>query len=269
MLRQRVITAIVLAVIFLVAVFGLNELLFAFFLAVVAGLCAWEWATISGMGDGLRRIIYVCVNIVLILALMMFFADLSALRNLLLLAVLWWLVVCLTLYLQPVATLSANGTSIFYLVAGPLTVLPALLAAQYLREDGSPWLLLYALAVVWAMDIGAYFTGKRFGKNKLAPLISPGKTIEGVLGGVVAAIVLCLLVLLLRGGSYPGAGSLLIATVISGGISVVGDLFESRGKRMAGIKDSGTLLPGHGGILDRLDSAFAALPLFAFSLTWL
>ncbi|MCB1757716.1 MAG: phosphatidate cytidylyltransferase [Gammaproteobacteria bacterium] len=269
MLKQRVITAIVLAVIFLVALFGFGKTLFAAFLIVIAGLCAWEWAAIGGLRDDPRRYAYVSGNMLLILVLQMLFADPGSLRFLLLFAMIWWLVVCLMLYLQPVENRSASGFSGFYLLAGPLTVVPALMSAQYLRDSMSPWLLLYALAVVWAMDIGAYFTGKRWGKNKLAPLISPGKTIEGVLGGVVAAIVLCLLALLLRDDSTPRAFTLLLATIIAGGISVVGDLFESRGKRMAGMKDSGTLLPGHGGILDRLDSAFAALPLFAFVLLWI
>lgn len=271
MLKQRVTTGIVLAVIFLTALFAFNELVFTAFLFFVAALCAWEWSKLSGFEKKASKMIYTGGVLLLMLVLQFAVRDQAVFRYIVLFSMLWWIGICLTLYIAPIARFSRKGLSTYYLVSGPLTIAPAMLSAQYLRDGdgGSAWMLLFALGLVWAMDIGAYFSGKRFGKNKLAPLISPGKTIEGVLGGVVASLVLWLVVILVRSTPEPSAMILLFAVITAGPLSVVGDLYESRAKRMAGMKDSGTLLPGHGGILDRLDSALAALPLFSFALVWL
>lgn len=271
MLRQRVKTALILALVFLVALFSFSDSLFALFLMIVAGFCAWEWAAISGIKHARSRYYYVAFMLLLYVMFQPFITDASTFRYIMLLALIWWLVVGLVMYLQPIAVLSVDSYSGFYLVSGPLSVIPGLLAAQHLRLeiDGSEWMLLFALSLVWAMDIGAYFSGKKWGKNKLAPSISPGKTREGVYGGLVVLFVLWLFAITVRNVEEPSALALLFAVIIAGGFSVMGDLFESRAKRMVGMKDSGTLLPGHGGVLDRLDSAFVALPLFTFFLLWL
>lgn len=274
MLKQRVITAIILAVCFLVALFALPAAAFAVFLGLVTVFCAREWYDISaGQGGALVKSGYAVLYLFGALLLLWASFNPSAFRFILLGAAIWWLVVMLTLYLLPVAQKPAEGASVFYLAAGFFTVVPAMIAAYVLRSGdlGSPWLLLYAFAIVWVMDIGAYFSGKRFGRRKLAPSISPGKTIEGVIGGALATLLLWLVggLLLLPENSPVSSFTLLLGTLLAAPVSVVGDLFESRGKRMASMKDSGTLLPGHGGVLDRLDSAFAALPVFAFALYWL
>ena len=274
MLKQRVITAVVLAVCFLGALFALPSVAFAVFLGVVTVFCAREWYNISAGQDGVfAKAAYSGMFLLLGSLLLWLSFSPQVFRFVLLGAVLWWLVVMLVMYLLPVAQKPLHGASQFYLGAGLLSVLPAMIAAYFLRsgEAGSPWLLLYAFAIVWVMDIGAYFSGKRFGRNKLAPSISPGKTIEGVIGGAMATLLLWLLGgwLLLPEDAPYSAATLLLGTLLAAPVSVVGDLFESRGKRMAEMKDSGTLLPGHGGVLDRLDSAFAALPVFAFALYWL
>ncbi len=268
MLKTRVITAVVLALGFLLVLFFLNNTNFKLFLGLVAILCGWEWAAISGIRQMQYKIAY---SVLFPLLLQLLFISGPLLKMVLLIAFFWWLIVSLILYIIPVAAVLEGGISRFYLIAGPITVVPALLSAEYLRNSviGSPWLLLYALAIVWAMDIGAYFSGKRWGKNKLAPRISPGKTIEGVIGGLLFTLFLCLTILFVRSGNIPSSVLLFIATIFAGGLSVMGDLFESRAKRMSGLKDSGNILPGHGGILDRLDSAFTALPLFTFTLLWL
>ncbi len=268
MLKTRVITGVVLVLVFLVAVFFFSDINFLFFLGLIAVTCAWEWAGISGIKNALFKFGYAVFFAVLLLLVHFANIDEQFFKGIVLLAVLWWLIVGLMLYLNPVATRSRNECSPFYLLAGPVTVVPALLSAEYLRI-ASPWLLLYALSIVWAMDIGAYFSGKRWGKRKLAPLISPGKTIEGVVGGLILTLILCLVILVVRSGNDPESMTLLWATAFAGSLSVAGDLFESRAKRMSGLKDSGHLLPGHGGALDRLDSAFVALPLFTFTLLWL
>ena len=143
--------------------------------------------------------------------------------------------------------------------------MPAWLALAWLYQQ-SAWLLLSALLPVWGADIGAYFAGKTFGRVKLAPAVSPGKTWEGVIGGM-AAVVLLLLVLHFAVG-VPLAGYLPLYVAV-GAVSVVGDLTVSMFKRHSGVKDSGTLFPGHGGILDRADGIMAAAPLFTLGYLWL
>jgi phosphatidate cytidylyltransferase len=271
MLKQRVITALVLVTVFLAALFLLSDGAFVLFLALVAGACAWEWSALAGIKKMPSRITYVVLSLGLMGLMTPLLSNPLVFSYIMLGSMLWWIVISLILYLQPKATLSSTGQSVFYLLAGPLTYVPALLAAHFLRnqQSGSPWLLLLALGLCWAMDIGAYFSGKRWGKTKLAPLISPGKTIEGAVGGLAAVMLLWVFAIAVQSVDQPSASTLFLAVLIAGVLSVVGDLFESRAKRMVGMKDSGTLLPGHGGVLDRLDSAFAALPLFAFALLWL
>jgi phosphatidate cytidylyltransferase len=130
------------------------------------------------------------------------------------------------------------------------------------------WLILAVMVLVWGADIGAYFSGRRFGKRKLAPRVSPGKSWEGVFGGLLATLLICLLVGLYRGWSTLDLFLALAGTAVVVLVSVVGDLTESMFKRQSGVKDSSNLLPGHGGVLDRIDSLTAAIPLFA-ALLWL
>ena len=132
----------------------------------------------------------------------------------------------------------------------------------YLHQAYGGWLLLYLFTLVWLADIGAYFTGRRFGRRKLAPLISPGKTWEGVGGGMAATLLWMLLVYLLPIDPRPQLPVFLLLGLVTVAVSIVGDLFVSVLKREAGVKDSGKLLPGHGGMLDRIDSVNAAAPVF-------
>lgn len=132
-------------------------------------------------------------------------------------------------------------------------------------EQGG-WIMMYLLTLVWMADIGAYFSGKNFGRNKLAPGISPGKTWEGVLGGLVVNSIWITLIYFLTDGWGVNYPAFLILGLITSALSVVGDLYESILKREAGLKDSGKILPGHGGVLDRIDSVIAATPVFLFGL---
>ena len=136
----------------------------------------------------------------------------------------------------------------------------------YLHYVYGGWTLLFMFTLVWMADIGAYFSGRRFGKHRLAPVISPKKTWEGVYGGVAATLVWMLLVYTLAGGWQHGLPSFLLIGLATVVVSIVGDLFESVLKREAGVKDSGKLLPGHGGVLDRVDSVIAAAPVFTSGL---
>jgi|TARA_B110000285_G_scaffold180066_1_gene202982 phosphatidate cytidylyltransferase len=132
--------------------------------------------------------------------------------------------------------------------------------------DSGGWILLYTLTLIWVADIGAYFVGKRFGRNKLASGISPGKTWEGVIGGIVCNLVWMCFVFLLSNGWDIVFWQFIVIGLFASALSVVGDLYESILKREAGVKDSGTLLPGHGGVLDRIDGVIAATPVFIFGL---
>jgi phosphatidate cytidylyltransferase len=157
---------------------------------------------------------------------------------------------------------------VFKLAAATLSVVPAWCALALIHREGHGWLLV-ALAIVWAADTGAYFSGRAFGRRKLAPRISPNKTVEGLAGGTLAAVAVAV-----AGAALLGTGASMLPLValvafLTVLFSVVGDLFESLLKRHVGAKDSGDLIPGHGGLLDRLDSVLAALPVFALGKIWL
>ena len=158
------------------------------------------------------------------------------------------------------------------LFTGVFVFIVSVLAIQNLRSfvpSASSWLLFYAMSIVWLMDIGAYFSGRRFGSNKLAPAISPGKTWEGVYGGLAVTAFVMIIVLIIAPWAPDNRLKIAIATALAAGASVIGDLYESRVKRAADMKDSSQLLPGHGGVLDRIDGVLAALPVFAFVWVWL
>jgi phosphatidate cytidylyltransferase len=188
-----------------------------------------------------------------------------------LIGVLWWGAVLAWLWRPSFGSGDQHWAGSLKLLAGSLCVVPAWCALAWLHSQdplGPRW-ALYALALVWAADSGAYFAGSRFGRRKLAPRISPGKSWEGVAGGVAGSMLLGALAFPLLGLGWTSLPALLLLTVLTAGISVVGDLFESLMKRHSGLKDSGAVLPGHGGLMDRLDSLLAALPVFAVGKAWL
>jgi phosphatidate cytidylyltransferase len=179
--------------------------------------------------------------------------------------IVWWLVALFWLRHNRFGSDHQSFARAFKLAAGALAVIPAWCALAWIHAEqpaGHRWLLA-ALVVVWAADTGAYFTGRKLGRRKLAPTVSPNKTVEGLAGGVVAGIAAGIGFGLIAGadaGDLPKVAIVSFATVL---FSVIGDLFESMLKRHVGVKDSGRLIPGHGGILDRIDGVLAALPVFA------
>lgn len=269
MLKQRVITAAVLLVIFIAVFFAANERVFQLVMAIVAAASAYEWANLSACKTRQSQIISVVVGF-LALLINGFLLSSGFVGFIATLALLFWLYALHKLRTAPVR-MSIRSADWVGVLLGAALILVTVACVQTLRFDAphaSAWLLLYCLALVWVMDTGAYFAGKRFGRNKLAPKISPGKTREGVVGGVAAASSLFLLTVLF--GQWP-EGSLLavfLATLIAAPFSVVGDLFESRLKRAAGAKDSSDLLPGHGGVLDRIDGVLATVPMFTAIYLW-
>jgi phosphatidate cytidylyltransferase len=274
MLKQRIVTALILAALFLLALIYLPLPLFSAFAALVVLIGAWEWANLAGFPLRWQRAAYVVVTLV-ILAVLAFWLDIAtlgaalgearfeAIQGVLLLACIWWAVALLWVQTYPHSAL-LWGYRPLRAVMGLLVLVPAWVALTYVRslEQGA-WLLLLMIAIVACADIGGYFTGRRWGRRKLAPAVSPGKTWEGFAGGVGANLLLTLLIWLWVGGSYWLWLALILPASL---VSVLGDLLESMLKRHRGIKDSSRLLPGHGGVLDRIDSLTAAAPVFALVL---
>jgi phosphatidate cytidylyltransferase len=256
MLKQRVITALAIAPVVLALVFLAPGWLFAAAMLFMALAGAWEWSALAGRPDRNSRLTLVAVFAVLAVAgwyLQRSFPYPQGLMLYCMLALTWWL-----FSLAWIAAMRYEFPQSVKILCGVLTLLPSLAAVVAVRAV-NPWYLLILLLLTTSADIGAYFAGRAFGRRKLAPLVSPGKTWEGVAGGVAAVV----LVAAAASHWLPvSAGPFILICIGVALISVVGDLSESLFKRQAGLKDSGTLFPGHGGVLDRVDSLTAAAPLF-------
>jgi len=255
MLKQRIITALLLAPLALLVILWVPHPVTMAVLALLVLAGAWEWAAFVGWAAWPRRLLYVAAMAAGMGAL--WWIGPAADSLVLGVALLWWVLALAWVIVRP--DWQHRGVAA---VAGFLVLIPAWLALVRLHADAPRWLLLLLLMVA-AADVGAYFAGRRFGRRKLAPQVSPGKTWEGVYGGLAAALALAAL-----GVFWFGLAPLplLAACTAAALASVVGDLTESLFKRHVGLKDSGSLLPGHGGVLDRVDSVTAAAPVFLLSL---
>jgi phosphatidate cytidylyltransferase len=265
MTRTRILAALLMAPLAIAAILLLPTPWMAALAAVLFLTGLWEWLKLAEIDDTLHRTILLLLNLLLMVLIVWASRGSPVLFEIAsVVGVGWWLLALLWLRFYDFASDHDTHARMFKLGAATLAVVPAWCALALIHNGGAngPRWLLTALAVVWAADSGAYFAGRTFGRNKLAPRISPNKTIEGLIGGLVAGI--------LAGvgfGWYAGAtpvelpGVAIVATICVL-FSVVGDLFESLLKRHVGAKDSGTLIPGHGGILDRIDGVLAALPAF-------
>jgi phosphatidate cytidylyltransferase len=268
-LRARVITAFLLGPALILAVLLLPTVWIALLMAVFVGMAAWEWAGLAGVQQQAGRTAYVALTLgCMVLIWLLASRDLDSL--ILALAALWWLVLSVRLALirriDPVSVLEPSllALGVLVLVAPWL----ALVNLHALSGDG-PFIALSLLMLIWLADSAAYFGGRRFGHAKLSVLLSPGKTRAGVYSGMLVGVVWGLLTAWVLGLTALQTVFLLIVCVLAVVMSVVGDLFESLLKRRRGLKDAGSLLPGHGGMLDRVDSMTAAAPLFALGLLWL
>jgi phosphatidate cytidylyltransferase len=262
MLRTRVITALFLVAGFALVLFALPPAAATLAFAAIAALAAWEWGGLMRQ-DQPARVMYAFV--LLLFCWQITVAVPQLVPALLTVSAAFWILV-VPLWFRFKWTLAGND--FFGYLLGALVILPTWAAMAALHAM-SAWLLLAAMALVWVADIAAYFTGRAFGRHKLAPTISPGKTWEGVAGAVIGVMIYGAIVLNYSplAGHVPLAAPLLaLLLLLLTAVSVMGDLFESLLKRQAGIKDSSNLLPGHGGVLDRIDALTSTLPLAALIL---
>ncbi|WP_233863191.1 phosphatidate cytidylyltransferase [Paraburkholderia adhaesiva] len=263
MLKTRVITAIVLLAVLLPVTLFAPVAAFGMMIRVVVLFAAWEWARLLKVGN-LGSILYAAVAS----AVVVFSDALEAPRALFQAAGIFWIVAApFVLLRKPV--LAAGVWRVFLLAAG-FVIFAACWHALFAARVAGVAFVLSLLLVVWLADIGAYFAGKAFGRHKLAPAISPGKTWEGAVGGWVAVMAVSIAAIALHAfeptfysalAARVGLGRALFVLTVLVAFSVVGDLFESMLKRQAGVKDSSGLLPGHGGVLDRIDALLPVLPL--------
>lgn len=270
MLKQRVITATILVVLFLAAVFVLPALGWTTLVALMIWQGAAEWARLSNLA-GRMVFVYCSVTLLLLIGTLLLDSKVGAAGTwsphlfwYIDSALLWLLVVPAWMFLG-----WGSKNKVWLAVVGWMVLLPTALALIDLHMVG-PWWLLGSMSVVWLADTAAYFSGRKFGKHKLAPSISPGKTWEGVVGALVL-VTIYVSVIGWKTGLINNYSMIAVSVIISSiwvALSVLGDLFESAIKRQAGVKDSGTLLPGHGGLLDRIDALTSTLPFVALVLAF-
>lgn len=266
MLKQRILTAVIVASLLVTALFyfplGWLTVLFGLFIAVAA----WEWAVLSGLPSLFARLSYV-VGVLLLggAAIYALTRDASPIVSFLSAAVLWWVWALVELVSRKEVNAGMFAAKSGRVVGGFLVLVPLWVASVYLLalDSERPRALLFMLVLVWVADSAAYFAGSFLGRTRLAPHVSPGKTVEGVVGGVIGVVLLAWLcgtmVWKFEAGLLVRWIGLAAVTAL---FSVVGDLTESKLKRIARVKDSGRFFPGHGGVLDRIDALTAAAPVF-------
>lgn len=266
MLRSRVITAVILLLLFLAALFALPDAGWAALMVVMVQQCASEWSRLARFTVRQANVFW-GLTLAMMLGLIWFDAshtleqqDLIHLPVYVVSALLWLAVVPTWL----LAGWKVEQPLLMALV-GWAVLIPTGLAMIDLRGD-HPWWLLGMMCLVWVADIAAYFAGCKYGRHKLAPSISPGKTWEGVIGAMIGVSLYVILAWSFSEYQIPILPVLLVASWCWVGLAVIGDLFESAIKRQAGVKDSGALLPGHGGLLDRIDALTSTLPLAALAI---
>jgi phosphatidate cytidylyltransferase len=269
MLKQRLITAAILIPLVVWALLGLQSGVVTLLFSVVSVLAAWEWLSLTGIQNSAIKAILVSLAVLLV-GLALFYLPIMAILSMSL--CVWLSATLLVIFfanrpLSP-ALIHLFQSKVFVYIAMTLILAGFVASAGLLHSHWpqGPALVLYVLVTVWLADSGGYFAGKRFGKHKLAVAISPNKTWEGVYGALVLALIWATGFHFTIGNPLQDLLSWLLLTAFIVMVSIVGDLLESVFKRSFHVKDSGQLLPGHGGMLDRIDSLLAAIPVFTVSL---
>lgn len=263
MLGKRIITALILAPLAIAGIFLLPNHLFAIIFGAVFLVGAWEWARLLG-GTRLWLLLYPAIIAALMLLSWLYLMP-AHLEIILWLAAAWWLLALVLVALYP------KAHDIWYhpvrgVFIGLLVFIPSWAALVYLQGQYGPYWVMLMMFVIWGADTGAYFSGRALGRHKLAPRASPGKTWEGVVGGLVVSVLVSWGIIHLFELQIVVDAAYVLLVILVVMVSIVGDLLESIFKRQAGVKDSGSIFPGHGGVLDRLDSLFAAAPVFVLGI---
>ena len=270
MFKQRVITAVALAAAFLAMLLNLSALAFSLVISLLVVIAGWEWSNLMKLSSAVGKAGYL-----LLLSLSMAAAshwlglferfDQARAQQMFQVAAALWAIIFLWIQGYPSSAILWSSRPILGLLGLLLLTFTWAAVASILHHESGQWLLLLAIAIIALADIGGYLAGNLLGKHKLAPIISPGKTWEGFAGGMSFQLLLIVgLVIVLPDVVLSSLFILIIPVAL---YSVLGDLFESMLKRHSGVKDSSQLLPGHGGVLDRIDGIMAALPLFALLFT--
>ena len=270
MLRLRIITALCMVAIFLPALFLMPSMLFSIATVPLVLVAGWEWSRLVKIRSVVARIGYLLLIVMTLFAASLWLGlpdtfDPQRAQQLLLVAVGVWAFIFLWIQGYPSSAILWSARPILGLLGLMLLGFTWIAIVTILNYQSGQWLLLLAIVIIVLADVGGFFAGKYFGKHKLAPIISPGKTWEGFVGGLLLEGVLVgsLVWYLSDHVTVLGLSLLVIPVAL---YSVLGDLFESMIKRHSGVKDSGRLLPGHGGVLDRIDGVMAALPMFGLIL---
>ena len=278
MLLQRIITASILAPLMILAVFQLSSVHFAIFWAIIILAVGWEWTNLAGINKIYQKILFLIFLALAILGIhsWTWFLELCAhhlnwpeIRNYsgiiewtVVPPIIVWFVIMILIRNKPNEILALKIKTRYKSLLGWFILLTAWMFLVRLKMLYGAEMVVYFLLLIWAADIAAYFAGKKFGVTKLAPEISPGKTVEGMYAALASAIVCAIVLGLVYGFTPLIISDFALLSVLTVLISIYGDLFFSYAKRVRGVKDSGTLLPGHGGLLDRTDSLIAATPVF-------
>ncbi len=269
MLKQRIITAAILITIVVAVIFLLDTVWFSALFALFVAIGAWEWA---GLCKVSKKYQYVYSLITVLILVGLYSASNSGIYNSLILSgVVYWLVaIVLVSSYQKQRNLLPKSPQVL-LVVGLLLLIPMWVSLTVLKSfhGNGATLIMLLMLLIWGADTAAYFVGKKWGKRRLASRVSPGKTWEGSIGGVVAGIAIALTYVNVSDGITSHGIALIGLSFLTVSISIIGDLMESMVKREADIKDSGSILPGHGGVMDRIDSLTAAAPVFVFGVVHL
>jgi phosphatidate cytidylyltransferase len=278
MLLKRIITASVLASLIALAVFKLPMEYFSLVIGLVTLLAAWEWSNLAGVTSLVKRVLFLLVLILPMLGIHFWTQILELIAQaldwpdvrdysgilewLVIPPVLFWILVMILIRNTPTGVLNLKLKTRYKVLIGWFVLLSAWMFLSRLRAFYGTEMTMYFLILIWVADISAYFAGKKWGVTKLAPEISPGKTVAGMYGALIAGLVCAVALSLIYGFNLMIASDFMLLSVLTVLISIYGDLFVSVVKRQRGVKDSGSLLPGHGGVLDRIDSMIAAIPFF-------
>lgn len=264
MLKQRILTAIILIPLFIFLVLKLSPISFCIMTGLLVLLGAWEWSGLMGAKTFPRVLIYPALMLIAALLSLLLYIPMV-----MYLALAWWITATVLVLIYPkVSDRWGKGTFVRGLM-GVLVLVPCWLAINFIRNNNGPYSLLYLFILIWGADSVAYFVGRKWGKHKLAPIVSPGKSWQGFAGALVGTLVIAITALYFLKMPYEIWPAAIIVSLVTVIFSVMGDLFESMLKRKEGVKDSSNLLPGHGGILDRIDSLTAAAPIFVIGSIWI